>query len=55
VQTHPTEPNNKTDIIVNDNEEGTCLLRNVAIYGDRNVVKKVVDMVLKRKDLIIEI
>jgi hypothetical protein len=55
VQTHPTKPNNKTDIIVNDNEERTCLLRNVAIYGDRNVIKKAVEKIIKRKGLIIEI
>jgi hypothetical protein len=32
--------NNKTDIIILDNERGTCMLIDVAISGDRNVIKK---------------
>jgi len=40
VQTDRTIPNNKPDIIIRDNEKGTCMLIDVAISGDRNVVKK---------------
>ena len=32
--------NNKPDIIIRDNEKGTCMLIDVAISGDRNVIKK---------------
>ena len=53
--TDPSTPKNKTDININDNERGTCLLIDVAISGGRNVIKKVVEMILKCKDLIIEI
>jgi hypothetical protein len=40
VKTDRTVPNNKPDIIIRDNEKGTCMLRDVAISGDRNVIKK---------------
>jgi len=40
IQTDRTIPNNKTDIIIRDNEKGTCVLTDVAISGDRNVIKK---------------
>jgi len=55
MQTDPSKSKNKTDININDNERGTCLLIDVAISGGRNVIKKVVEMILKCKDLIIEI
>jgi len=32
--------NNKPDIIIRDNENGTCMLIDVAISEDRNVIKK---------------
>ena len=32
--------NNKPDIIIRDNEKGTCMLIDVAISGDRNVTEK---------------
>jgi hypothetical protein len=38
-----------------DNENGTCLLIDVAIGGDRNVIKKGAEKVLKYKDLTTEI
>jgi len=31
---------NKSDMIIRDNEKGTCMLIDVAISGDRNVIKK---------------
>jgi len=39
-KTARTIPNNKPDIINRDNEKGTCMLIDVAISGDRNVIKK---------------
>jgi len=55
VQTDLTNHNNKPDIIIHGNEKGTCVLINVAISGVRNVIKNVVEMILKRKYFIIEI
>ena len=55
VQTDRTIPNNKPDIIIRDNEKGTCMLIDVAISGDRNVIKKEAENILKCKDLTIEI
>ena len=40
VQTDRTIPSNKPDIIIRDNEKGTCMLIDVAVSGDRNVIKK---------------
>jgi len=42
---------NKPDIIIRDNEKGTCMLIDVAISGDRNVIKKEAEKILKYKDL----
>jgi hypothetical protein len=39
VQTDRPIPNKKSDII-RDNENRTCMLIDVAISGDRNVIKK---------------
>jgi hypothetical protein len=55
VQTDRTVPKNKPDIVMRDNEKGTCLLIDVAIPGDRNVVQKEAEKILKYKDLTIEI
>jgi hypothetical protein len=55
VQTDRTIPNNKPDIIIRDNEKGTCMLINIAIPGDRNVIKKVAEKILKYKNLTTEI
>jgi hypothetical protein len=55
VQTDRTIPNNKPDIIIRDDEKGTCMLIDVAIPGDGNVRKKEAEKILKYKDLIIEI
>jgi hypothetical protein len=32
--------NNNINIIIRDNEKGTCMLIDAAISGDRNVIKK---------------
>jgi hypothetical protein len=53
--TDRTIPNNKPDIIIRDNEKRTCMSIDVAIPGDRNVIKKEAEKILKYKDLTIEI
>jgi hypothetical protein len=53
VHTDRTIPNNKPDIIIRDNEKGTCMLIDVAISGDRNLIKKEAEKILKYEDLII--
>jgi hypothetical protein len=55
VQNDRTIPNNKLDIKIHDNKKGMCILIAVAISGDRNVIKKEAEKILKYKDLIIEI
>jgi len=55
VQTERTIPNNKPDIIIRDNEKRTCMLKDVAVSGDRNVFEKEAEKILKYKDLTIEI
>jgi hypothetical protein len=55
VQTDRTISNNMPDIIIRDNEKGTYMLIDVAISGDRNVIKKEPEKILKYKDLTIEI
>ena len=47
--------NNKPDIIIRDNGKRTCILIDVAISGDGNVIKKEAEKFLKYKDLTIEI
>ena len=51
VRTDKLFPNNKLRIITRE----TCMLIDVAIAGDRNVIKKEAEKILKCKDLIIEI
>jgi len=55
IQTDRTIPNNKPDIIIRDNEKGTCMLIDVANSGNRNVIKKQAEKILKYKDLTVEI
>ena len=55
IQTDRTILNNKPDIIIRDNEKGTCMLKDVAISGDRNVIKKEAEKVLRYKVLTLEI
>jgi len=50
-----TIPNNKQNIIIRDYKIGTYMLIDVAIPGDRNVIKKQAEKILKCKDLLIEI
>ena len=55
IQTDRTIPNNKPEIIIRESEKGTCMLIDVAISGDRNVIKKEAEKILKYKHLTIEI
>jgi len=54
VQTDRNIHNWKPDTIIRDNENGTGMLIDTAIPGDRNVIKRV-EEILKSKDLTIEI
>ena len=47
VQTDRTIPNNRLEITIRDNEKGTCMLIDVAISEDRNVIKKEAEKILK--------
>jgi hypothetical protein len=55
VQTDRTIPSNKPDIVIWDNEKGTYMLIDVAISGDRNVIQKEAEKILKYKDCTIGI
>jgi hypothetical protein len=55
IQTDRTIPKNKPDIVISDNEKGTCMLIDIVIPGDRNVIQKEAENILKYKDLAIEI
>jgi hypothetical protein len=48
-------PNSKPDIIIRDNEKRTCMLIDAAIAGDRNLIKKEAEKILKYKDFTTEI
>jgi len=47
VRTDRTIPNNKLDIIILDNKRGTCMLLVVVTPGDRIVIKKEAEKLLK--------
>ena len=53
--TDRTIANNKPGIIIRDNKQGTCMLIDVALPGDRNVIKREAERILICKDLIIGI
>ena len=54
MQADRTIPNTRRDIIIRDDKQGTCMLIDVAIPGDRNVIKREAE-ISKYKDLITEI
>ena len=54
MRTYRTVPNKTPDIKIRDNKQGTRMLIDVPIPGDRNVIKKEAEIV-KYKNLIIEI
>ena len=47
--------NNNNKDIIRDNEKGTSMLIYVAISGDKNVIKKEAEKILKHKNLTTEI
>jgi len=51
VQTDRTIANSKPDIILRNDDKGTRVLINAAIYGDRNVIKSEAEKILKYKGL----
>ena len=51
MQTDRTTPINKPDIIIRENEKGTCVLIDTAISGFRNVIRKEAEKILKNKHL----
>jgi len=51
VHTDRTIPNSKPDIIIRDNEEGTCILT----PGDRNMIEKEAEVILKYRDITLAI
>jgi hypothetical protein len=53
VQIDETISNNKPYIVISDNVKGTCMLIDVAVPGDRNVIQKEFDKILKYKYLTI--
>jgi len=53
VQTDRNIPNKKPDITIRDNEKGTYMLIDVVISGDRNVIKKEAEKILKYEELTI--
>ena len=55
MQPDRTIPNNKPDTTIRDNDKGTCVLIDVEKSGNRNVIKKGAEKILKYIDLIIEI
>jgi hypothetical protein len=55
VVTDRTIPNNKLDVIICDIGKGTCMLTDVTISGDRNVIEKETEKILKYKDLTLEL
>ena len=55
IRSYNNNNNNNNNNTIRDNEKGTCMLIDVAISGDRNVIKKEAEKILKYRDLTIEI
>jgi hypothetical protein len=55
VQKDRTIPNNKPDSIISDNEKETCVLIDGVISGDRNVIRKEAEKILKYRDLTVAV
>jgi hypothetical protein len=51
IQTDRTIASNKPDIVINDYENGTYMLIDVAIPGDRNVIQKEAEKILNIRTL----
>ena len=54
VQADKTILNNKRDTIIRDNEKETCMLIDVVISGDRNVIKEETEEIQKHEDFTTE-
>jgi len=54
VQTNRTIPNNEMYIVIHVNEKGMYVLIDVAMSGERNVIKKEAEKILVYEDLLIE-
>jgi len=54
VQTERTIPDNKPDILIRDKDKGTQMLVDTAITGERNVIEKEAEKILKYKYRTIE-
>jgi hypothetical protein len=55
IRMYCVDDDDNKDIIIRDNEEGTCMLIDVAIPADRNVVREEAERIKKYKDLTTEI
>jgi len=55
LQTNRTIPIKNPDITISDNKQVTYILTNVALSGDRNVIKKRAEKILKYEDITIGI
>jgi hypothetical protein len=55
VLTYRTIANNRPGNIIHDDKNGTCVVADVAISGDRIVINKEVEKMLKHEDFVIEI
>jgi len=55
VQTDTTIPNNKWDIIIRDNKNGTCMSIYVVISRHRHAIKPEAEKILQHEDLTTEV
>jgi hypothetical protein len=55
VQTDTTIPNTKSDIIIRDNKNGTCMLIDVVISRHRKVIKPEAKKILQHEFLTTEV
>ena len=47
--------NNRLDNVIRDNKKGKCVLTDIAVSGDGNVIKKEAGKILKCRDFTIQI
>ena len=55
VQTNRTIPNNQPDITIHVNKQETCMLLDAAMPGEKEVIKRGAERILKYKDCMTEI
>jgi hypothetical protein len=55
VKTDRSVPNKEPDNIIRDNEKETCMLTDIAMSGDGNVIRKESGKILKYRDFTIQI